>query len=83
MRDVSIPIGFSDALRLISLAGTFTAEMLFQSLSGFLMRCDADRGRDDRLRDGVSIPIGFSDALRHHETSEQAIKAGFNPYRVF
>ena len=60
---VSIPAGFSDALRPCT---PFVASVIakFQSLLGFLMRCD------DIVRDGlraamqVSIPAGFSDALR-------------------
>jgi len=37
--------------------------IMFQSLSGFLMRCDgADPARAFGV-DVVSIPIGFSDAL--------------------
>ena len=36
---------------------------LFQSLSGFLMRCDWDRLHPRDVFLVVSIPIGFSDAL--------------------
>ena len=35
----------------------------FQSLSGFLMRCDGRVPRRPGERSSVSIPIGFSDAL--------------------
>ena len=35
----------------------------FQSLSGFLMRCDEARRVGEFRRIHVSIPIGFSDAL--------------------
>ena len=64
---VSIPVGFSDALRpdLSGVCPTCSAE--FQSLLGFLMRCDLS---DDVLKVRfvkVSIPVGFSDALRQPE----------------
>jgi len=36
---------------------------LFQSLSGFLMRCDPETVIWRGLEYDVSIPIGFSDAL--------------------
>ena len=37
---VSIPVGFSDALRLIGSASAADVTNMFQSLLGFLMRCD-------------------------------------------
>ncbi len=37
---VSIPGGFSGSLRLAILPGVIAANILFQSLSGFLARCD-------------------------------------------
>ena len=36
----------------------------FQSLLGFLMRCDVYVGGDYMALEVVSIPAGFSDALR-------------------
>ena len=65
--NVSIPAGFSDALRLIYTAIVWfvSISISFQSLLGFLMRCDT--GRQDLEAYGicaVSIPAGFSDALR-------------------
>ena len=38
--------------------------MMFQSLLGFLMRCDSGQLGFLRSHLGVSIPAGFSDALR-------------------
>ena len=61
---VSIPAGFSDALRRYDTSGHYTVK-LFQSLLGFLMRCDDIDyfyGKDGVSV--VSIPAGFSDALR-------------------
>ena len=64
MAMVSIPAGFSDALRLCE----WTARGLdwqFQSLLGFLMRCDfIGSWRITVPFTLVSIPAGFSDALR-------------------
>ena len=60
---VSIPVGFSDALRLPHSALALDATPKFQSLLGFLMRCDWFRDVDGKLH-FVSIPVGFSDALR-------------------
>ena len=37
---------------------------VFQSLLGFLMRCDVEKEYEKRDKERVSIPAGFSDALR-------------------
>ena len=60
---VSIPAGFSDALRP---TGSFRSDphSSFQSLLGFLMRCDANYLGTLPVSGDVSIPAGFSDALR-------------------
>ena len=39
---------------------------MFQSLLGFLMRCDDGIELWEGSAVAVSIPAGFSDALRHH-----------------
>ena len=62
----------------------FCAAMKFQSLLGFLMRCDirSSGGRSLHLR--VSIPVGFSDALRRKglrlyvSQQEVSIPVGFS-----
>ena len=61
---VSIPAGFSDALRLNFFKCVLICNHLFQSLLGFLMRCDRPVNSDLVTYAGVSIPAGFSDALR-------------------
>ena len=50
-------------------AGTIRAltYLEFQSLLGFLMRCDTFRDSGFVALNEVSIPAGFSDALRHDE----------------
>jgi len=40
--------------------------LVFQSLLGFLMRCDNMSIITAIIANNVSIPIGFSDALRQH-----------------
>ena len=61
---VSIPAGFSDALR--PHYGVIKEHRIieFQSLLGFLMRRDIELNGNVLLNDTVSIPAGFSDALR-------------------
>ena len=61
--DVSIPAGFSDALRPLLAAITIVTDW-FQSLLGFLMRCDRSTRYGMNNGKQVSIPAGFSDALR-------------------
>ena len=63
--EVSIPAGFSDALRQDLLQSSSGGENRFQSLLGFLMRCDLPVSAQVRSVRQVSIPAGFSDALRH------------------
>ncbi len=61
---VSIPIGFSLSLRRSPSRLNTTRSFTFQSLSGFLYRCDGAAARTLRRRSLVSIPIGFSLSLR-------------------
>ena len=81
---VSIPAGFSDALRHPTRATLFPVTLKFQSLLGFLMRCDRNVGAYQEMRDQVSIPAGFSDALRLYPSdalcvhSIVSIPAGFS-----
>ena len=62
---VSIPAGFSDALRQTVPLVNVKSRSLFQSLLGFLMRCDSIQRSGYEEDCLVSIPAGFSDALRH------------------
>ena len=81
---VSIPIGFSSSLQLSRRAGGATCYALFQSLSGFQVRCNAIQCPSvlDLVR--VSIPIGFSSSLqRPGLLAVRTPIIGFNPYRVF
>ena len=43
---------------------TTAAAAWFQSLLGFLIRCNASRGAGEHLLHRVSIPIGFSNPLQ-------------------
>ena len=61
---VSIPAGFSDALRHVEWGLNNGLFPLFQSLLGFLMRCDEIDRYIRHPAFFVSIPAGFSDALR-------------------
>ena len=61
---VSIPAGFSDALRLVVSWRQDRRHSKFQSLLGFLMRCDWNGLNTSMSMKIVSIPAGFSDALR-------------------
>jgi len=61
---VSIPAGFSDALRLYTAESKVGPCLEFQSLLGFLMRCDSRLCLLCFFIIIVSIPAGFSDALR-------------------
>ncbi len=64
---VSIPIGFSRALQLKLSNGLRTSTSGFQSLSGFLGRCNILLAILYDLCSNVSIPIGFSRALQRRE----------------
>ena len=79
---VSIPAGFSDALRPDYVFDEFGL-VVFQSLLGFLMRCDCLCLIDVQICALVSIPAGFSDALRLNPrhcsaTGVVSIPAGFS-----
>ncbi len=63
---VSIPYGFSNALRLSCSTTCFAHSTWFQSLMGFPMRCDYSIISSLFLPILVSIPYGFSNALRRH-----------------
>ena len=58
---------------------------LFQSLSGFLVRCNPEpQRRIPTPSIQVSIPIGFSGSLQHYMVIASLENShGFNPYRVF
>ena len=64
-RYVSIPIGFSSSLQRPDSNLNVLVLESFQSLSGFQVRCNADRAGHIYQADGsVSIPIGFSSSLQ-------------------
>ena len=63
-KTVSIPAGFSDALRPVIFGLPNRDDNMFQSLLGFLMRCDHFQYFLIDFQNMVSIPAGFSDALR-------------------
>ena len=48
----------------VSPLGKFAMSPVFQSLLGFLMRCDCPQSPERTQPIAVSIPAGFSDALR-------------------
>ena len=64
---VSIPIGFSGSLQHLTEPCNASPDCsMFQSLSGFLVRCNSDVNRAVQgMSDRVSIPIGFSGSLQH------------------
>ena len=65
-RELLIPIGCSNALRPVCMSNERHHIQGFQSLLGFLMRCDMSPTRPRKFKVlVVSIPIGFSNALRH------------------
>ena len=61
---VSIPIGFSSSLQQLNEALVITPLTLFQSLSGFQVRCNGGSDRGAGSCPDVSIPIGFSSSLQ-------------------
>ena len=81
---VSIPAGFSDALRRMNISPSVCVLLMFQSLLGFLMRCDMAMNFSAGEVLEVSIPAGFSDALRLTSTAmnpvvvKVSIPAGFS-----
>ena len=81
---VSIPAGFSDALRVLGSWFTTAVFGSFQSLLGFLMRCEFWYRCNMFIHLIVSIPAGFSDALRdvqfrtHCHNVQVSIPAGFS-----
>ena len=82
---VSIPGGFSCALRLPGSENIMIHWSKFQSLAGFLVRCDSLKSSFQGFNIAVSIPGGFSCALRHAlmHADQRAILIRFNPWRVF
>ena len=64
VRQVSIPGGFSWSLRLYGHSDLQSSFSGFQSLAGFLGRCDLSSGFNPPIRLLVSIPGGFSWSLR-------------------
>ena len=61
---VSIPIGFSSSLQPILSRRSESSPSLFQSLSGFQVRCNSCRSCQSEVSAVVSIPIGFSSSLQ-------------------
>jgi hypothetical protein len=61
---VSIPVGFSRSLRQYALSLSLYWLDKFQSLSGFLARCDLEGDIQNLMIFTVSIPVGFSRSLR-------------------
>ena len=55
----------------------------FQSLLGFLIRCDTERISVEMEKYSVSIPVGFSDTLRPRGFADPAMMSCFNPCWVF
>ena len=56
---VSIPAGFSDALRLSGRHRAMADAARFQSLLGFLMRCDETHEKQDSVLPGFQSLLGF------------------------
>ncbi len=56
---------------------------VFQSLSGFLGRCNSFRPRREERPRFVSIPIGFSRALQPHLSPPKVIKTSFQSLSGF
>jgi len=81
---VSIPIGFSSSLQRSLGIEKASIAGLFQSLSGFQVRCNIKCEHEWVPRIDVSIPIGFSSSLQLNcgDTIEGLMRS-FNPYRVF
>ena len=83
---VSIPIGFSIALRLNERKNIIRDQRLVSIPIGFSIALRLYVSHDGVLLGiNVSIPIGFSIALRRWgpPLQKQNYQSGFNPYRVF
>ena len=81
---VSIPYGFSNALRRKWMDAKPGRKTVFQSLMGFPMRCDEMRMKFLEYTSTVSIPYGFSNALRLSVfVRARASIFCFNPLWVF
>ena len=82
--DVSIPGGFSCTLRPSSSPELARSLAWFQSLAGFLARCDLRQWLSRALPGTVSIPGGFSCTLRPFVAfAATSTTTCFNPWRVF
>ena len=79
---VSIPIGFSNPLQ-PGIGAEGSASIRFQSLLGFLIRCNTLLQVYLALLLTVSIPIGFSNPLQRPERWGGGSDGCFNPYWVF
>ena len=80
---VSIPAGFSDALRLVLLLA-YVCSLYVSIPAGFSDALRRVFFVAHRPYTSVSIPAGFSDALRHYASkSKIASTKGFNPCWVF
>ena len=84
-QNVSIPVGFSRSLRLINYCVSQVDGAVFQSLSGFLVRCDMARSRLAGLsRASFQSLSGFLVRCDSRMTRwAQLCRFGFNPCRVF
>ncbi len=86
IRDVSIPIGFSHSLRPLDLISILSGLDRFQSLSGFLTRCDLALLQNPVLdRDSFNPYRVFSlvATLSSWISIDSYGLSCFNPYRVF
>ena len=69
---VSIPVGFSGSLQLSERNLSTSSTQWFQSLSGFLVRCNiAMRYRHPSQMIDVSIPVGFSGSLQRSAAADR------------
>ena len=64
--NVSIPIGFSSSLQRNDISIAVSGNKMFQSLSGFQVRCNFQNFRTMSGMKKVSIPIGFSSSLQRN-----------------
>ncbi len=66
--EVSIPIGFFQALQPLPTRRFLSSARTFQSLSGFFRPCNGSGPQDRNFGHSVSIPIGFFQALQLGDT---------------
>ncbi len=82
---VSIPVGFFQALQLLIASILRTRKMMFQSLSGFFRPCNTPEGSKIARAKAVFQSLsGFFRPCNSHRPSAPARPPGsFNPCRVF